>query len=168
MKRNLRRLLSMFIVLLSITVMSGPLSQPIFADDTTNKITIVHTNDMHGRMNQFPEIAKDTYSTYSLLALLNAYVKGNDVDFLFDAGDAIQGLPISNLDKGKNMIDAMEAIGYDAMTIGNHEFDFGYDNIVQLKNSNKVPMVSNNVIKDGSEVFDRHTVVEKGTFKAGV
>ena len=64
----------MFIVLLSITVMSGPLSQPIFADDTTNKITIVHTNDMHGRMNQFPEIAKDTYSTYSLLALLNAWV----------------------------------------------------------------------------------------------
>ena len=60
----------MFIVLLSITVMSGPLSQPIFADDTTNKITIVHTNDMHGRMNQFPEIAKDT----SLLALLNAWV----------------------------------------------------------------------------------------------
>ena len=50
----------------------------------------------------------------------------------FDSGDSFQGLPISNSSKGEDMATVMNAVGYDAMTVGNHEFDFGLDQLRRL------------------------------------
>ena len=56
-------------------------------------------------------------------------------DLVLDSGDAFQGLPVSNHSKGEEMAKAMNKVGYDAMTIGNHEFDFGYNQLLKLQNS---------------------------------
>lgn len=159
MKRTFKRLFSMFILILSFALILIPYGQQVQADD--HIITIVHTNDMHGRLNQ-------TADNHTLLSRLRFYVDFNNVDFLFDAGDAIQGLAISNLNKGEKMLEAMADIGYDAMTIGNHEFDFGLNNILDLESKNLVPMVSNNVVKDGALVFDRTMTIIKDSVKLGV
>lgn len=164
MRKNIRRILSVFILTLTLTFTSIPLADLVHADDA-NIITIVHTNDMHGRLSTVPSGADPAYT---LLSRLDYYVDNNDIDFLFDAGDAIQGMPISNLNKGLEMLNAMEAIGYDAMTLGNHEFDFGLDNIEGLRDLGLVPIVSNNVSKEGTLLFDRNMVIEKGTNKVGV
>ncbi len=69
------------------------------------------------------------------------------------------------------MINAMIEIGYDAMTIGNHEFDFGHENLSSLKtefHGIDLLMLSNNVIKDGSEMFQRYEVIEKDGHKVGI
>lgn len=79
-----------------------------------------------------------------------------------------EGMPISNLSKGKHVIDAMAEIGYDAMTIGNHEFDFGMDNLKALRDTGSVPMVSNNVLENGAELFDRSLEITKDGVTLGV
>lgn len=101
-------------------------------------ITIMHTNDIHGRL------VADSSSLG--VAKLKTFVDQVQPDFLFDAGDALQGLPLSNESKGMMMLEAMNAIGYDAMVVGNHEFDFGYDIAKQYVNTADFPVLSTNIL----------------------
>ncbi len=89
-------------------------------ETATTTHTILHTNDIHGRMVE----EKDRVLG---MAKLKTLKEQQNPDLLVDAGDAFQGLPLSNQSKGEEMAKAMNAVGYDAMTAGNHEFDFGYD-----------------------------------------
>ena len=68
-------------------------------------------------------------------------------DLMVDSGDAFQGLPVSNNSKGEEMAKAMNGVGYDAMTVGNHEFDFGYDQLLKLQKQLNFPIVSSNIYK---------------------
>lgn len=58
-----------------------------------------------------------------------------------------KGLPVSNNSKGEEMAKAMNSVGYDAMTVGNHEFDFGYDQLLKLQKQLNFPIVSSNIYK---------------------
>lgn len=124
-------------------------------------LTIMHTNDIHGRMegNQ-----KDVLG----MARLKTYKNQIQPDLLIDVGDAIQGLPISNFSKGQDMITIMNEVGYDAMTIGNHEFDFGLETIENYQKQLNFPLLSNNTFKDGKLVFQPYTVIEKENKKYAV
>src|SRR5699024_8169655 len=102
---------SAFIIALTLTLMSVPLATHAASDDV---ITIIHTNDMHGRL---AEEAKE--GGHTKLAGLKHYIEASGAKFVFDAGDAIQGLPVSNFEQGEYMLDAMVKVGYDAMTLGN-------------------------------------------------
>lgn len=81
--------------------------------EALNEIVILHTNDMHGQITNKYE-----------LAYLKAYRESLGAQFLLDAGDASQGLPVANVTRGRTMGELMTAVGFDAMTIGNHEFDY--------------------------------------------
>lgn len=117
-------------------------------------LTIMHTNDIHGRMegNQ-----KDVLG----MARLKTYKNQIQPDLLIDVGDAIQGLPISNFSQGKDMITIMNAVGYDAMVIGNHEFDFGLETIQSYQEQMTFPLLSSNTFKDGKTLFQPYTIIEK-------
>lgn len=80
---------------------------------------------------------------------------------MLDSGDAFQGLPISNSTKGEDMATIMNAVGYDAMTFGNHEFDFGLDQLKKLHDSVNFPMISSNVYVKGVRLFDASTIIDK-------
>ncbi|MDT2781456.1 5'-nucleotidase C-terminal domain-containing protein [Vagococcus fluvialis] len=120
-------------------------------------VRIMHTNDMHGRM----EYLEDKYSPSIGLGRVKTFKDNQKPTLLVDAGDAMQGLPISNYSKGVDMAKAMNAVGYDAMTLGNHEFDFGLEQALMYKDILKFPIVSANVYKDGVRPFDPYTIVEK-------
>lgn len=111
------------------------------------KITILHTNDTHSRVDPFP--ASDTrYAGMGGFAQRAALIKKiraeeNNV-LLFDAGDVFQGSPYFNMYNGEVEFKLMSEMGYDAMTLGNHEFDNGLDGIAgQLKHMN-FPIISSN------------------------
>ena len=87
---------------------------------------------------------------------------------MFDSGDAFQGLPLSNFSKGADMAKAMNAVGYDAMTVGNHEFDFGFDTAMNYKKLLNFPILSSNVYKDGKSVYAPSAIIEKNGKKYGV
>jgi 5'-nucleotidase len=78
-----------------------------------------------------------------------------------DAGDAFQGLPISNSTKGEDRANIMNQVGYDAMAVGNHEFDFGMDQAIKYKETLNFPLLSANTYVNGARVFEASTVVDK-------
>ncbi|MBO0441220.1 5'-nucleotidase C-terminal domain-containing protein [Candidatus Enterococcus ikei] len=117
-------------------------------------ITIMHTNDVHGRLEGN---GKDVLG----MARLKTYKDLIQPELLIDAGDAFQGLPISNFSKGMDMVKAMNEVGYDAMAVGNHEFDFGYDTAMKYKKALNFPILSNNTFKDGKLAFEPYKIIEK-------
>lgn len=142
-----------------------------------DKITIVHTNDMHGRLNQKDKVldakGKDTDIAVvgTRLARLKSYTTALNPTLVLDAGDSIQGLPISNINKGDYMIDAMLEVGYDAMTLGNHEFDFGYDQTQAIKaklENTSMRFMSSNVFKNNELGFKPYDIIEKDGLKIAV
>lgn len=116
--------------------------------DLTGTIVILHTNDVHGGIEGYAKIAaaKKTYEDM-----------GADV-LLFDAGDFSQGTTYVSVSQGATAIELMNLVGYDACTLGNHEFDYGYDNIKTLEKAAEFPILAANIIKDGKAAFDAHTV----------
>ncbi|MBK3946403.1 5'-nucleotidase C-terminal domain-containing protein [Staphylococcus haemolyticus] len=129
--------------------------------DNTNEHTILHTNDIHGR---FVEDDGRVIGMAKVKGLKDKY----NPDLMVDSGDAFQGLPVSNNSKGEEMAKAMNGVGYDAMTVGNHEFDFGYDQLLKLQKQLNFPIVSSNIYKNGKRVFDPSTTVTKNNVRYGI
>ena len=86
------------------------------ANDLTNQVVIYHTNDMHGALEE----GSGKFS----IAQTAALKENTEHAFLVDAGDATQGVPLASITKGKDVIRLMNMAGYDAMCLGNHEFDY--------------------------------------------
>ena len=100
------------------------------AASSTFTFTILHTNDMHGHLlsETDKKMAADPEKVGGapfVAALIERERKAHPDALLIDGGDIAQGTPISNLFRGKPMVDFMNAVHYDAGTIGNHEFDWG-------------------------------------------
>ena len=101
---------------------------------------------------------------------------GADRVLLLDGGDLLTGTPLTDVEirgsQGGAMLDFMEAVGYDAWVIGNHEFDKGFENVEALVSSSKIPAISANVrAPDGGPAFTGQqpsTILEAGGFKIGV
>ena len=82
---------------------------------------------------------------------------------LVDNGDAIQGGPVGTLSKGEYIIDIMNEVGYDVATIGNHEFDYGMDQFMALREKAKFPYVSANFTDlEGKPILDPFVIKEAG------
>ena len=113
----------------------------VYADD----IVILYTNDVH--------CAVDQNLGYSSVAALKEFYEsltpGNVL--LVDNGDNIQGDVIGAMSKGEYIIDFMNVAGYDVATLGNHEFDYGMDQIAALAEKANFPYVVSNVVYTGTE-----------------
>ncbi|MCQ2458677.1 MAG: bifunctional metallophosphatase/5'-nucleotidase [Clostridia bacterium] len=132
------------------------------------KLVILHTNDVHGHA-----VANDTQFGYARVAALKKQLEAQGASvLLLDAGDAIQGAPIVNMSYGKEAVNFMNAAGYDAATLGNHEFDWGLDNILQLATDVATyPYLCANIlyIAGGNPVFTPNKVFETANgLKVGV
>jgi 2',3'-cyclic-nucleotide 2'-phosphodiesterase (5'-nucleotidase family) len=112
--------------------------------DTYDELTILHTNDMHGFFNYGKY---DGMGAALMATKINEMKALSDNTLLLDGGDALQGHNLVTLSKGENGVKVLEALGYDAMAIGNHEFDYGSERLVELMEMNDVPMLASNVKK---------------------
>ena len=136
--------------------------------DEAVEITVYHTNDTHGYLQGDGE---------SIIGIpLVAGLKNMDEDaILVDAGDATQGLPLASLTKGNDVIQLMNQAGYDLMTAGNHEFDFGTDAFLKNVSLAQFPVLAANVYKDGKlllagtqeETDGCHVIIERKGKKIG-
>ena len=140
---------------------------PYVIPDVDGKVVILHTNDTHGAdldeegasfgMAGVAQLKKDFEAA------------GADV-LLVSAGDSIMGKPLVSADQGKSAIEFMNAAGYDAMTVGNHELDFGIDNLKALAKDADFPILCADMTTeaDGKTVFDSNKIFEIGGVKVGV
>ncbi|QCZ36976.1 bifunctional metallophosphatase/5'-nucleotidase [Mycoplasma nasistruthionis] len=135
-------------------------------DQDVKLIKVFHTNDEHGRL-LFDD---GKYNNYSGLQSLAQFMSTVERDFYLSAGDMIQGLPLNDSDKGHTIAKVANAAGYDSVAIGNHEFDFGLENILSIIKENKdMPFLSANVKYNAKAVAKglRHndgTPVKEGDF----
>ena len=117
----------------------GGLSLQSFAEESTKKITILHTNDVHSHIEPFPS-THYKYPNQGGVArratLVEDIRKENPNTLLLDAGDIFQGTPYFNLYGGELEFKLMSTLKYDAATIGNHDFDNSIDGLyAQLPNA---------------------------------
>ncbi len=134
---------------------SAPAESPKSEERDT---VILHTNDVHGRIVEEKGVIGDAKLA---TVIEQERAKSNQNTLVVDAGDAFQGLPISNSTKGEARAEILNQMQYDAMAVGNHEFDFGLDEAKKYKEILKFPLLSSNTYVDGARLFQASTIVDK-------
>lgn len=145
----------------------------LFAQDT-KELILLQTSDVHSRIEPVNQKGDRNYNEGGFVrraTFLEQFRKEHDNVLLFDCGDISQGTPYYNMFQGEVEIKLMNEMGYDAMTIGNHEFDFDVDNMVRIFKMAKFPVVCANynleatVLKD---IVKPYVILEKYGLKIGV
>lgn len=111
------------------------------------EIVVLSTNDVHSRVNPFPENDRKNPSKGGFAERMNVINKTREENknvLLLDAGDVSQGTPFFNAFGGDFQIECMNKMGYDAMTIGNHEFDNGMEALAQTLKKANFPIICSN------------------------
>ena len=156
MKKKVLSLLLVLAMMFSLGITAGA-EEP--AQDLSDSIIILHTNDVHGAIDGYAKAAalKKTYED------MGAYV------LLMDAGDFIQGDPTVSTSEGATAVELMNMAGYDVAAPGNHEFDYGYANLKDLAGKAEFPIVAANVLYGGKTAFtDNVTFTAPDGTKIGV
>lgn len=133
---------------------------------TLKAIDILTTNDFHGALEGGNEAGAGKLAAY-----VDYYREQNPAGTLvLDAGDAFQGTSLSNLHRGKPVVEMMNAIGYDAMAVGNHEFDWGIETILQSLEPAQFELVSANIYENDQPVnwLKPYTIIERKGLKIAV
>lgn len=131
-------------------------------NDNTRHIYVITTNDIHANINAVPQLA----------SLVKSYRQKGDV-LLFDSGDRIVGNPFVDgaEPSGGPMIELCNRLSYDAVTLGNHEFDKLRENLAALISMSKFPIVCANIdTRPGVEfpAVERYLVIERQGVRIGV
>lgn len=130
-------------------------------------LAIIHTNDTHGHdvAVEGTEDVEGNFSMAAVPALRDEWEKKGYEVLVVDAGDATQGTPLVDIDRGASAITFMNACGYDLMAVGNHEFDWGPDALAANEKAAKFPFLSANVMdkQTGERHFAANKVVELAT-----
>ena len=141
---------------------------PVQAQDGTASgstifdVKIVHTNDIHARVEE------DDYNQVigmdRLSGIAQTFTEGADGSLMLDSGDTFHGQPIATLVKGESVAKLMKACGYDAMTTGNHDWSYGKDRLKELGGIANVKILSGNIKNaDGTSFFDTDELVKEIT-----
>ncbi len=143
-------------------------------------LTILHWNDFHAHnepykiANRNPKTKKDTSyfvgGTAYVVAYLNKFKKESQNTLVLNAGDDFQGTPISSYTLGRSQIELMNVISPDAMTLGNHEFDYGSERLRSNIKLAHFPILSANIfdIRNNKTFVEPARIIEKGKIKIGL
>lgn len=155
-----RKCLSLF---LSAALLVTGLGMTAYAAEgngsSASTVTIYTTNDIHGVV-----AGSDTAIGLVQAAGIAASTPNS---LLVDAGDATQGASFATIKQGADVIRVMNAAGYDVMTAGNHEFDYGSERLLANAELAEFPILGANVQKDGKAMLEASTVVEVAGHKIG-
>lgn len=133
--------------------------------DEVKTITIIHTNDTHARV-----LDTDGGLGFARISTLIKEAKVNNPNTLvLDAGDTLHGMPIINISKGENAVKILDAAGYDFMTPGNHDFNYGQERLLELKDMANFTMLSANILdENGNYLFTPYEIVDMHGVKVGI
>ena len=141
-------------------VLSGVGALPAAAEEKSDDIVILYTNDVHGGI--------DDFIGYDGLALYKREMEATHKHVLLaDAGDAIQGAAVTTMSKGAYVTELMNFVGFDAATIGNHEFDYGLNVLTERGAELECGYTCCNFVHtdSGEAVFEPYKMIELGDTK---
>ncbi len=165
MKQNKLLLLAIFFVALSVS-----------AAAKTKQILILHTNDTHSCVMPLKPTLKDTLVAgrggfLRRAEMIRQERKTNPGLLLLDSGDFSQGSPYYSMFMGDVEIELMNKMGYDAATIGNHEFDYGLENMARIFKMASFPIVCANYDFSGTcleKIVKPYTIIRRDGLKIGI
>jgi len=159
MKRG-KKLSALFLALVMAFSLAIPAGAANWDEDLTGHIVILHTNDVHGAIDNYASVA----------ALKDAYEAAGAQVLLMDAGDFSQGSTSVNVSEGATAVELMNMAGYDVATTGNHEFDFGYANLKTLMEQAEFPILAANAFTAEGELAmdEANTTFQLGDVTVGV
>lgn len=147
----------------------------LVADEKAYRLIVLHTNDVHSRIDPFPMDGGSNQGLGGVAAraeIIEKIRREEENVLLLDAGDIFQGTPYFNFYKGEPEIKAMSSMLYDAATIGNHDFDAGLENLAtQLTSHANFPMLVANYDFTGTPMetkYQPYKIFKKGKIKIGV
>ena len=121
----------------------------------TGDIVVLFTSDVHCGVDQ-------GWGYAGLQQIRNTLESKGDQVLLVDDGDAIQGEAIGTLSSGKAVAELMSKAGYDVAIPGNHEFDYGMENFLEIAGNSTFPYICCNLMKDGETVLEPYMIFDKG------
>ncbi len=136
---------------------------------SAEKIIIFHTNDSHCRIVNSDDGGK-SIGLAEMAAAVKTVKKQNKLTFWFDAGDTFHGMPRINISNGENLVPLLNAAGIDLLAPGNHDFDYGSDQLEVLAKKLKFPILAANVVRksNGEFLFTPYKIFKQGNIKIGV
>ena len=125
----------------------GAMPTPAFEAPEFIKLTILHTNDVHSRVEPFPMDGSRNAGLGGASRRMQVIEEIRATEphvLLLDSGDILQGTPYFNFFEGKVEFELMDLMQYNAATIGNHDFDAGIDQLAELASASSFPMLNCN------------------------
>ncbi len=148
-------------------------SEWLFTKAKKEELIILHTNDVHSHIHPFsadhPRYAGQG-GVIKRANLIDTYRKAHKNVLLLDAGDMFQGTPFFNFYGGELEMKLMSQMNYDAVTLGNHDFDAGVDGLLKAMKHSKFPILNANYVFENplNERVSPYKVFRKGKIKVGV
>lgn len=147
------RIISIFVAAIMVfSMFFAYMPQTVFAA-TPKTFDFVEVTDFHGYLQSDGKLSDGTAIKQQIAGVLAKQIKdikaANKDTVILSGGDMFQGTPLSNVLKGQPVIDMMKNIGFDAMTLGNHEYDWGIDSVIDTQNAtlknSTIPVLAANV-----------------------
>ena len=140
------------------------------------KITIANTSDVHGHIIFDDEVggyySLEDVSLIMGLPLAKTFFdeakRRNKNTLVLDCGDMFHGTNEANVDQGKGVVETVNLAGYNATTPGNHDFNFGFQRLLEIKSQLNFPILSANIYQNGKLVFDEYKIYTMDGIKIGV
>ena len=132
-------------------------------------VIIFHTNDTHGRILNTDDNGK-TIGLAEISAAVKFTKSQNKNTFWLDAGDTLHGMPRINISNGENMIPLLNQAGVDVFVPGNHDFNYGTDQLEKIAKKFKFAVLAANVVKksNGELLLSPYQIFQRGNIKIGV
>lgn len=133
----------------------------VSAEEKSTEIHIVHTNDIHGYY-------KSTSSGQIGFDAVKTIADKENADLILDAGDTFHGQSFATVEEGKSIAELMDAVGYDAMTPGNHDWSYSADRLRELDRESSFTILASNVADtNGNRYFDNNFYIKNVTADDG-
>ena len=159
MKKKLLSLLLALAMVFTLAACGEKKPDPGKDATATEPVVILHTNDVHGAVSNYAKVA----------ALASQYESEGAYVLILDAGDFSQGDTAVSVSEGATAVELMNMVGYDAVALGNHEFDYGFEVLKKNMESAQFPVLAANVKYNGELAFDDAAVfTTPGGTKIGV
>lgn len=147
------------LILVTVLLVCLALCAPVFAEppgSPTREVVVFHTNDVHARATSADGMGYAMAAGY-----VNAERAAGSNVLLLDAGDTFHGLPFATAVRGESIVDILNAMGYDAMAPGNHDYNYGMDRLFELKDMLSFPMLCCNLVDaEGKPAMQPYTIKE--------
>lgn len=127
-------------------------------------LTIIHTNDQHARV-----APGDGLGMARVASLKDEFAGYGNAVLLLDVGDVLHGTTFATLEKGESVVKVMNEVGYDAMTPGNHDFNYGKERLLELAEMASFDIISSNIeYEDGSSFLKPYVIEEVDGIKVAI